>query len=71
MANHYITLTGAAPGDAGDEARTSSLVITGGEPGIKVLGELPHGYIFTPATDEDRYALCEWLLNLEYPEEKS
>jgi len=33
---------------------------------LDILGNLPHGYEFKPATAADRDSLIEWLNTLEY-----
>lgn len=38
------------------------------EPLFEVVGVLPHGYYFKPATAKDRDAMILHLLKMEYPE---
>lgn len=44
-----------------EELRTSTLEITGAE-GIRVIGNLPHGYCFMPKTPHDAEAIAHFLL---------
>ncbi len=46
-------------------ARRSSLGM--GTEGLWVIGVLPHGYAFRPATAKHRDALVRYLTDLEYP----
>jgi hypothetical protein len=53
-----IALAHHTPSDPAFQ-RTSSLLVT--DDCLRVLGNLPHGYEFTPASQQDACELIAWL----------
>ena len=54
-----------------DNSRTSTLITdcasaTRAKQGLRVLGNLPHGYEFLPTTAKDRDRLVAFLSNIDY-----
>lgn len=54
MISKYITIKGGA-----EKTRASSLHLSIN--GLKVIGNLPHGYEFVPESKEDAQALIDYL----------
>ena len=54
----------------GDDSRVSSLAICDADPvgSLRVVGNLPHGYTWQPATARDRASLVTFLQGIEYPD---
>jgi len=47
-----------------EDRRTSTLVME--DDFLQVMGELPHGYRFSPKTREDANKMIEWLENWKH-----
>lgn len=67
MTIEYIDLIDTGPkAEFPPYTRKSALEIT--DAGLCVIGNLPHGYVFNPATARDRDNLVNFLQGIEYTE---
>jgi hypothetical protein len=61
MPRYYVSIDGFSQGGDTTDLRRSSLELSSSTQGLRVVGNLPHGYEFSPTDDESARLLIDYL----------